>query len=311
MAKRILLTGYSGFVGQHLVRHLNSYYKLRLLGRSPCKYGTVFKYDLNTSGVYLEALESVDVLIHCAARVHKMNDSENSSLNDYSEQNSTATIALAKQAAEAGVSRFIFLSTIKVNGETNVNQVPFFASDIPSPQDPYSVSKNEAEKKLVEIGKSAGMEIVIIRPPLIYGPGVKANFLTMLKVANKNLPLPLGAINNKRSLVGIDNLVDLIKTCVEHPNAANQTFLVSDDNDVSTTELLQMMTRAAGKKPMLLPIPINWLKFAGKIAGRKAEIDRLCGNLQVDITHTKEALDWRPPITIEEGLKRCFNGVDL
>lgn len=150
------------------------------------------------------------------------------------------------------------------------------------------------------------MEVVIIRPPLVYGPGVKANFAAMMNLARKNLPLPLGAINNKRSLVALDNLVDLIVTCIDHPKAANQTFLVSDDHDVSTTELLTMMTHVCGKNPRLLPVPVSWLKLVGKLTRKQAVIDRLCGNLQVDITHTKETLGWNPPISVEEGIRRCF-----
>jgi UDP-glucose 4-epimerase len=150
------------------------------------------------------------------------------------------------------------------------------------------------------------MEVVIIRPPLVYGPGVKANFAAMMNLASKNLPLPLGAINNKRSMVALDNLVDLIVSCIDHPKAANQIFLVSDDNDISTTELLEMMIRVIGKTPRLLPVPMGWLKFVGKLIGKQAVIERLCGNLQVDISHTKETLGWQPPISMEEGIKRCF-----
>jgi nucleoside-diphosphate-sugar epimerase len=195
---------------------------------------------------------------------------------------------------------------VKVHGESTINGHPYQRTEDLKPQDPYGVSKAEAEKHLIKLAEETGMEVVIIRPPLVYGPGVKANFAAMMNLAKKNLPLPLGAIDNKRSLVALDNLVDLIVTCIEHPKAANEIFLVSDDHDVSTTELLKMMTRASGKRPVLIPVPVSLIKLAGKLLGKRAIIDRLCGNLQVDITPTKETLGWKPPISVEEGIRRCF-----
>jgi len=251
-------------------------------------------------------MQNVGVIVHIAARVHVMADTVADPLDEYRAVNVAGTLNLARQAAASGVKRFVFVSSIKVNGEATSESKAFRYDDTPTPEDPYSISKAEAESGLKQISAQTGMEVVIIRPPLVYGPGVKANFAAMMKLARINLPLPLGAIHNKRSLVALDNLVDLIVTCIEHPNAANQTFLVSDDQDVSTTELLQMMTRATGKTPRLIPVSVRWLKLVGKLTGKQAVVDRLCGNLQVDISHTKDTLGWAPPVTVEEGIARCF-----
>lgn len=305
---KILLTGYSGFVGSALFSSLAAE-QLVLIGRhkTELQCASSFIKHLDANENYDDCLEDVAVVIHCAARVHMMNDTAIDPLQAFREINVLGTLNLARQAAAAGVKRFIYLSSIKVNGEATHDNLPFHHNDIPAPLDAYGVSKAEAENGLHLLAKETGMELVIIRPPLIYGPNVKANFASMLKLARKNLPLPLGAINNKRSLVALDNLVDLIVTCIDHPGAANQTFLVSDDHDVSTTELLKLMTRASGKKPRLLPVPVSWLRFAAKLTGKQAVIERLCGNLQVDIQHTKETLGWMPPISVEEGIARCFD----
>ena len=303
----IAITGHTGFVGQALVRAISDR-PLRLVGRRRLdrQTGEFFKKTLDVEEVFSDCFNKGDVVIHSAARVHVMNDSVTDPLTEYRAINFAGTLNLAEQAARNGVKRFIFISTIKVNGEVTVDGSAFTAFDAPVTKDHYGISKVEAEQALKLLSAETGMEVVIIRPPLVYGPGVKANFAAMMNLAKKNLPLPLGAIKNKRSLVALDNLVDLIITCIDHPKAANQTFLVSDDHDVSTSELLQMMTRSAGKKPRLIPVPVSWLKFAGKLLGKQAVIERLCGNLQVDITHTKETLNWTPPISIEEGIQRCF-----
>ncbi|MDP2715683.1 SDR family oxidoreductase [Rheinheimera sp.] len=304
---KILITGFSGFVGSRLLSVLSTRV-LVLLGRKKPENVSLpfYQSEFNADSDYSSALAGVDVVIHSAARVHMMNEQTTDPLAAFRDVNTFGTVNLARQAAAAGVKRFIFISSIKVNGESTRNDKPFRHDDKPLPDDAYGISKAEAEIGLKQIAVQTGMEVVIIRPPLVYGLGVKANFAAMMKLARKNLPLPLGAIHNKRSLVALDNLVDLIVTCIEHPKAANQTFLVSDEHDVSTTELLQMMTRAAGKKPRLLPVPMSWLKLAGKLTGKSAVIDRLCGNLQVDISHTKDTLGWRPPVTVEEGIARCF-----
>ncbi|MEJ6518153.1 SDR family oxidoreductase [Shewanella bicestrii] len=301
----ILLTGATGFVGQQILRQLPQ--DTRVFGRTkPTRDCHFFAGELTANTDYRSALNGVDVVIHCAARAHVMNETANNAAQLYQEVNTHATLALAEQAAAADVKRFIFISSIKVNGEATIAGELFRANDARQPLDHYGESKAKAEIGLLDIARKTEIEVVIIRPPLVYGPNVKANFATMLNLAKKNLPLPFGAIHNKRSMVALDNLVDLIVTCIEHPNAANQIFLVSDDQDVSTTELLKLMTGAAGKKPRLLPVPMAWLRLAGKVTGNQAIIDRLCGNLQVDITHTKNTLSWQPPITVEEGVRRCF-----
>lgn len=304
---KVLLTGGSGFVGAALLQRLSSI-DIIAVGRTQphkaaCRF---FSTDINSNSDYSAALADIEVVIHSAARVHMMDEQAADPLAAFREVNTFGTVNLARQAALAGVKRFIFISSIKVNGESTASGELFRYDDVPQPEDAYGISKVEAEAGLKQIATETGMEVVIIRPPLVYGPGVKANFAAMMKLAQKNLPLPLGAIHNKRSLVALDNLVDLIVTCIDHPKAANQTFLVSDDQDVSTTELLQMMTRAAGKTPWLIPLPVSWLKLAAKLTGKQAVIDRLCGNLQVDISHTKDTLGWRPPVSVEEGIARCF-----
>ncbi len=300
-SQKILLTGATGFVGRQILERLPK--TTHVFGRSKPEHECIFfKGELDNKTDFSQTLEGIDVVIHCAARAHVMNDTETEL---YEQINTLATLSLAKQAAALGAKRFIFISTIKVNGESTLEGGPFRFSDKQNPSDPYGISKANAEIGLQEIAAKTGMAVVIIRPPLVYGPGVKANFAAMLKLAKKNLPLPLGAIHNKRSLVAVENLVDLVLTCIDHPAAANQTFLVSDDCDVSTTELLRLMTRASGKKPILLPIPVSWLKAVASLAGKQSVIDRLCGNLQVDISHTKQTLGWKPPITLEEGITHC------
>lgn len=312
LANKILITGFRGFVGKALTSTISNR-DLVLLGREKSSdlVFPFFQCDFNTDDDCSDALSGICTVVHIAALAHIMDMQASDPLSVYRKVNTLGSLNLARKASAAGVKRFIFISSIKVNGESTLSDKPFRYDDMPSPEDPYGISKAEAEVGLKQIAADTGMEVVIIRPPLVYGSGVKANFAAMMKLAQKNLPLPLGAIHNKRSLVALDNLVDLIVTCIDHPKAANQTFLVSDDHYVSTTELLQMMTLTAGKKPRLIPVPVSWLKLAGKLIGKQAVIDRLCGNLQVDIQHTKDTLGWKPPISVEEGIKRCFVKEDL
>ena len=303
----VIVTGGSGFVGRRLVEELEG--RVILFGRKPpYNYkGKFYNIDITPSFDYREYMDEVHTVIHCAARVHIMDENAEDPLSDFREINTFGTLNLAQQAADAGVKRFIFVSSIKVNGEGTTLNKPYHYNDPALPEDAYGQSKAEAEVGLRNIAKETGMEVVIIRPPLVYGQGVKANFAAIMKLASKNLPLPLGAIHNKRSLVSLENLIDLITTCIDHPKAANETFLVSDDQDVSTTELLNKMALAAGKKPWLIPVPMKLIQLAATMLGKKAVADRLCGSLQVDISHTKEVLSWTPPITLEQGLERCFH----
>jgi len=235
-----------------------------------------------------------------------MRDEVDDPLAEYRKVNVEGTLNLARQAVAAGVRRFVFLSSIKVNGEATAPGNPFHADDVPSPEDAYGVSKLEAEQGLILLAAETDMEMVIIRPPLVYGPGVKGNFASMIKLIDKGVPLPLGAIYNKRSLVGIGNLVDLIIRCINYPAAANQVFLAGDGEDLSTTELLRAVGKAMGKSARLIPVPAGLLQFGATILGKRAMAQRLLGSLQVDISKTCELLDWKPPYRVEEGLRRCF-----
>lgn len=309
----LLLTGGSGFLGKNLLQTIIvSGIEFKLLSRVPLKSivnsKQAFINDFRTISASSNIFQGVNVVLHCAARVHIINSSSKNSLEDFREVNTYGTINLAQQAGDAGVKRFIFISSVKVNGESTEFGKAFKADDSCIPTDPYGLSKYEAEVGLRKIAKKTGMEVVIIRPPLVYGPGVKANFATMMKWINKGIPLPLGGIReNKRSLVSVDNLVDLIVTCIDHPNAANQTFLVSDDDDVSTTDLLKNIAIALNVSNRLIPIPTSWFNLASKLIGRPEIAQRLCGSLQVDISKTKELLGWMPPCSVAESMKKTAN----
>jgi UDP-glucose 4-epimerase len=231
-----------------------------------------------------------------------MNDTESDPLSAFRTVNVEGTLNLARQAAAAGVQRFIFISSIKVNGEGTTPGSAFTADDEPAPADPYGVSKMEAEQGLRELAAQTSMDVVIIRPVLVYGPGVKANFLNMMRWLDKGIPLPFGAIYNSRSLVALDNLVDLVLTCIEHPAAANQTFLVSDGDDLSTTELLSKMAKALNKPARLIPVPSWMLQGGAALLGKKGLSQRLCGSLQVDIAKTRNLLGWVPPVSVDAAL---------
>lgn len=303
----ILLTGASGFVGKALVAALPPEH-LSVLGRRKVQGQFKAFFEANIAGItdYSAALKGIDVIIHSAARVHVMDEKSSDPLAEFREVNTAGTLNLAQQAAEAGVKRFIFISSIKVNGEKTFPGKPFQYDDKPMPEDAYGLSKAEAEAGLRQIALETGMEVVIIRPPLVYGPGVKANFAAMMALAKRNLPIPLGAINNKRSLVAIDNLVSLVITCVYHPKAANQIFLVSDDNDLSTTELVEKMFSAIGNRAIFVPVPVKLLRFFAKLIGKASVIERLYGNLEVDIEFTKNILSWRPVVSVQDAIKECF-----
>lgn len=307
----ILLTGASGFLGRVLVKELHqrkdTSLAVALRSQGPALGSTthvVGEFSADTD--WSAAVARQQVVIHAAARAHVMNDEVADPLAEYRRVNVEGTLNLAKQAAEAGVQRLIFISSIKVNGEATQQGRPFTVNAEPAPEDPYGLSKLEAEQGLMKLAAETGMEVVIIRPPLVYGPGVKGNFASMIKLVEKGIPLPLGAVHNKRSLVGIDNLVDLIVRCIDHPAAANQVFLAGDGADLSTSELLRGVGRAMGKPARLIPVPAGMLQLGATLLGKKAMAQRLLGSLQVDISKTCELLDWKPPYTVEEGLRRCF-----
>ena len=309
----ILVTGATGFVGKALMQRLLAEDASRRVVVAVRRGGQQWSErvlprvtgDLEPFTDWSHALEDVSAVVHCAARVHVMDDTATDPLTEFRRINVQGTLNLARQAAAAGVRRFIFISSIKVNGEATQLGAPFSADDISSPLDPYGVSKMEAEQGLREISTQTDMEVVIIRPPLVYGPGVKANFASMMRWLKRGIPLPLGAIHNQRSLVALDNLVDLIITCLTHPAAANQTFLVSDGEDVSTTELLRRMGEAMGRPARLIPVPASWLKLAAAMVGKQDVVQRLCGSLQVDIEKTRRLLGWSPPVSLDEGLRRA------
>lgn len=253
-------------------------------------------------------MSGISTIIHLAARVHVMHDTAADPLAAFREVNVDTTLQLASQAAAAGVRRFVFVSSVKVNGESTAIGRAFAETDAPAPQDAYALSKWEAEQGLRQIAASTGMEVVIIRPPLVYGPGVKANFAALMRAVQRGVPLPLGAVRNLRSLVGLDNLVDFIITCAHHPAAANQTFLVSDGADISTPDLVRAMARAAARPARLLSVPVGVLASLASLLGKRAAVDRLCSSLQLDISKAHELLQWTPPVTLEEGLRRAFAG---
>ena len=296
----VLVTGATGFIGTRLTSLLLS---RRVEVRQDVVIGCIS--DVTD---WAQSLRGVDAIVHLAARVHVMKDQSDNPLAEFRRVNVAGTLNLAHQAAAAGVKRFIFISSIKVNGEQTQKGRPFTEKDIANPLDNYGTSKHEAEEGLRLIAKDTGIEVVIIRPVLVYGPGVKGNFLSMLFWLRKGIPLPFGSISNARSLVALDNLVDLIITCLHHPAAANQTFFVSDGEDISTTQLLQYTALAMGVSSRLVPVPALMIEVAAKLLGKGEVAQRLCGNLQVDINKARRLLGWVPPISVKEGLRRVVKG---
>jgi nucleoside-diphosphate-sugar epimerase len=264
---------------------------------------------LSSETDWTAALRNVDQVVHLAARVHVMNDKSSNPLAEFRRVNVEGTAALACKAAAAGVRRFVFLSSIKVNGEFTKQEQPFTADDVPAPEDPYGFSKHEAELVLRQIANETSMEVAIIRPPLVYGPGVKANFESIMRWLARGVPLPLATVTeNRRSLVALDNLVDLVATCLNHPAAANQTFLVSDGEDLSTAELLKRIGGALGHPARLFYMPPELLKLGANVVRNPGIYQRLCGSLQVDIAKTRQLLGWIPPVPVDEGLRRAAEG---
>jgi nucleoside-diphosphate-sugar epimerase len=303
---RVFVTGGTGFVGSALLSRLK---------KSGVDYVAVARREVTNSCMipvrnidpateWYSALQGCNVLVHLAARVHITQDTTVDPLAEFRKVNVDCTLNLARQAAAAAVRRFVFVSSIKVNGESTILGKPFLVGDKPEPQDPYSISKHEAEDGLRKLASDTGMEVVIIRPPLVYGPGVKANFASMMRWLAKGIPLPLGVVHNKRSFVALDNLVDLIVTCLDHPNAANQTFLVSDGEDLSTTELLKRMGHALCKPARLIPIPVGLMQFAANVLGKGDVSSRLFGSLQIDSSKAQDLLGWKPVVSVDEALQK-------
>ena len=308
---RVAITGANGFVGQALCAALSAHdFVVRAVVRSanndpkPSLLETAPISEINGHTDWFNALKNVDCIVHCAARTHVMRETEADAFAAYFMVNLDGTRRLAEQAVQSGVKRFVFLSSVKVNGEQTSTGVGFTTTDLAKPAGPYGISKWEAEQVLLEVGARTGLEVVIIRPPLVYGPEVKGNFHTMIRWLSCGIPLPLGAIENKRSLVGIDNLVDFIMICINHPAAANQTFLVSDGEDLSTTGLLRRLGKALHKPARLLPVSATALELTAQLVGKKDLAQRFLGNLQVDISKTSEVLDWYPPISVDEELQK-------
>ena len=308
---KVLITGSNGFVGKALAEELvTKSFNVNGAVRSlaPVNFPeTISKFainDINSKTDWQKALEDVDVVIHLAARVHIMKDAARDVLAEFRRVNVEGALNLARQAERAGVRRFIFISSIQVHGEATLLGRPFTEADQPAPVDPYGISKREAEAALRQLARETAMEVVIIRPPLIYGPGVKANFQSMMRWLEKGAPLPLGAIHNRRSLVALENLVNLIITCIHHQAAANQTFLVGDGEDLSTTELLRRTAIALGKTPRLVPVPVRVLMRGACLLGKQAVAQRLCGSLQVDISKARDLLGWTPLVSVDEALHK-------
>lgn len=308
---RVLVTGANGFVGATLCKRLTEQgIKTKAAIRTDRSAGnhsfivpTVEVGDMHAGTDWSAALAGVTHIVHLAARAHVMREVARDPLADFRAVNTAGTVNLARQAATAGVRRFVYVSTIKVNGERTSGQ-SFRADDNPQPEDAYALSKFEAELALKEISQHSGLEVVIVRPPLVYGPGVKGNFLTILRVIKKGWPLPLASCNNRRSLVGLTNLVSLLEKCVTHPAAAGQVFLAVDDEGLSTPERLSRVARALSRKARLLPFPPAMLSLAASIAGRPGIYERLCGALQVDAGKAFELLGWIPPSSVDAELAR-------
>jgi len=297
---KTLVTGANGLVGNALIKSSPDIFLGAVRANPTAVQVAVGNIGPETN--WQAALAGCNSVIHLAARVHVMRDQVADPLAAFRLVNTRGTLNLARQAAESGVRRFVFLSSIKVNGESTVAH-PFSESDPPEPQDPYAISKWEAEQGLWEISKSTGMEVVILRPPLVYGSGVKANFLKLMQWVDKGVPLPLASVDNRRSMIYLGNLVDAIRTCLIHPNAAGQTFLVSDGEDVSTPELIRRLAFAMGRPARMPGLPVKWLQAAGKALGKQDAVDRLVGSLTLDISAIQSELNWNPPYTMEAGLE--------
>jgi nucleoside-diphosphate-sugar epimerase len=311
---KMLVTGANGFVGRALCPQLVQYGEVLAAVRSPIVNSMVPQiaiHAIDEKTGWMQALGGIDVVIHLAARVHVMKDRSAEPLAEYRKTNVAGTLNLARQAGLAGVKRFIFISSIKVNGEESPSGQPFTEQSLPAPLDFYGATKNEAEIGLRRLAEATGLEVVIIRPPLVYGPGVGANFGSLVSAVKRGFPLPLASINNRRSLISCDNLVNFIYRCAVCPEAAGRTFLISDGQDLSTPELIRRIACAAGVQPRLFKLPTRLLLMGAGLLGKRAALQRLCGNLQIDSSLARDLLCWTPPVTVDEGLRRTLASFQL
>ena len=308
---KILITGATGFIGRALFENLNSKKKYLVHLSTRINQEKLFQgvktfntgeIDFNTN--WKDALDGVDCIVHCAARAHMTEKKQTVSFNAYRKINVDGTRNLANQAVAIGIKRFIFLSSIKVNGEGKIASKSFKYNDIPQPTDAYGISKWEAEQALLEISKQTGLEVVIIRPPLVYGEGVKGNFLRLLDLVYKQMPLPFAKINNLRSFIALDSLIDLIICCIDHPKARGKTFLVSDGEDLSTLDLIRKLSKFMNKSPRLFQVPQLIIQLIGRLVGKSSEVKRLLGSLRVDNSYTREILGWSPTLSLDESLEK-------
>jgi nucleoside-diphosphate-sugar epimerase len=304
----VLVTGANGFVGRRVCRELlRRGQAVRAVVRSASAGrdlpGAVFALgDLCTTSAWEPVIDGIEAVIHTAARVHIMHDTAKDSLDAFRAVNVRITEALARAAAAHGVRRFVYVSSIKVNGDSTSHDAPFTASDEPGPRDPYGVSKWEAEEALRRISNETGLEVAIVRPPLVYGPGVRGNFIRLIRLVNAGAIFPFSSIRNARSLVYVDNLVSALLACAAERAAAGQTYLVRDSEDMSTPELIRRLAHVLRKKPRLVPAPVALLKLAGVLTGTAMEVDRLTGSLRVDSSHIRDTIGWAPPYSVDEGL---------
>jgi nucleoside-diphosphate-sugar epimerase len=300
---KVLVTGAAGFVGRQLCNELAAR-SIAFVGTGRTNDdGIVGMGDLTPDTNWSEVLKDVSEVVHLAARVHVMNETEVDPSSAFLRVNVDATINLARQAARAGVKRFVFVSSIKVNGESTMDH-PYTELDAPAPDDPYGTSKYLAEVALWELAKETGLEVVVVRPPLIYGPGVKANFHNLMRAVHRGIPLPIRSVRNLRSMVALDNLTDFLVTTLTHAKAAGHIFLISDDDDISTATLARKLAQAMRRRACLVSVPISALRVLGAITGKRGAVDRVTGSLQVDIGQAKTVLGWRPRVSVDQGIER-------
>lgn len=312
---KILVTGANGFVGdalckEALSRGLEVSGATRFPSILPAGANNVAVGNIDNTTDWQPTLEGCDVVIHLAARVHVMQDSSHDPLTEFRRMNVAATERLARCAAASGVKRLVYVSSIKVNGEETIGRQSFSEESLPNPQDPYGISKWEAEQALHRVANETGLAVVIVRPPLVYGEGVKGNFAQMISVLKRGLPLPFGSVHNKRSLIYVGNLVDALILCSTHPAAAGQTYLVSDGEDLFIQDLLYKLTIMMGQVPRLFTFPITLLKLAGYITGKSKQMERLLNSLQVDSSKICRDLGWKPTFSVEQGLQNTVKKVN-